>query len=80
MDYARACAVYLEGDLTDSESEEKEVILETDRLVVWAEVESDERQAADDVLEFLSERLWDLAYDNLEFGALLRSLSTDTDK
>jgi hypothetical protein len=59
---------------------QKKVILETDRLVVWAEVESDERQAADDVLEFLSERLWDLAYDNLEFGALLRSLSTETDK
>ena len=56
----------------------KKAILETDRLVVWAEVESNDPEAADEVLEFLSERLWDLAYDNLEFGALLRSLSPDT--
>jgi hypothetical protein len=57
----------------------KKAVLETEKLTVWAEVESDDRDAADEVLEFLSERLWDLAYDNLEFGALLRSLSTETD-
>jgi hypothetical protein len=57
----------------------KKAVLEADRLVVWAEVESDDPEAADDVLEFLAERMWDLAYDNLEFGALLRSLSAPTD-
>ena len=57
----------------------KKAILETDRLVVWAEVESHDPEAVTEVLEFLSERLWDLAYDNLEFGALLRSLSAPTD-
>ena len=58
---------------------QKKAVLETDRLVVWAGVESDDRDAVDEVLEFLSERLWDLAHDNLEFGALLRSLSAETD-